>query len=280
MIIATIHQQSSLKALKQAGCDAVIVGIEHLSLHATCTIQLSELKQWKQACKEQGVLLYVNLLKMMMDEDLESVNSSLRVCKEVGVDGFYFADEGVLQIAKELDYERAGIYQPETLVANHLDAKFYMDQGIQAVSLAHELSLEEIHKISKTSGLEVLINGYFSILYSRRPLVTNYLKQEKINKDQTSYHYDLIEQTRTDRMPIIQDETGTHIFSEQPIQSKAELDALQSFGISRFRIDSLFFNDEWTLSILNAYKGNEPMPGSDHWYHEQTIRKKEEQTNE
>lgn len=83
-----------------------------------------------------------------------------------------------------------------------------MSLGVQSVSLAHELSLEEVVSIGKHNpDIEILVHGYFSILYSRRPLVTNYL--EAVNKTVCSLpcHYDLIEQTREQRMPIVQDET-------------------------------------------------------------------------
>lgn len=276
MIFATIHDQSSLKALKEAGCDGIIIGVVYLALHCPCMVELDEIAQWKESCDQLGLDLYVNGTKMMMDEDLPLVLKTLQRCQSLGIQGFYFADEGVLQLAKEIGYQQALIYQPETLITNHLDAQFYLNQGIQAVSLAHELSLEEIKKIVQTPHLEVLINGYFSILYSRRPLISNYMHQENIEVPST-LQYDLIEATRTDRMPILQDETGTHIFSEQPIQSYNEIQALKECGISRFRIDSIFQSDAWTIDILKAYKEHLVMPGSDHWYHQQTIRKKEEQ---
>ncbi len=41
-------------------------------------------------------------------------------------------------------------------------------------------------------------------------------------------------------MPIVQDETGTHIFSEMPINSLQEMWDFTYVGMHRFRIDSLF----------------------------------------
>ena len=162
-----------------------------------------------------------------------------------------------------------------------------MSLGIQSVSLAHELSLEEVVSIgTHNPDIEILVHGYFSILYSRRPLVTNYL--EAVNKPVCSLpcHYDLIEQTRQERMPIVQDETGTHIFSEMPINSLQEMWDFTDVGMHRFRIDSLFFDDDWTVEILGLY--DLALQGikitddesSNRWYLEETIKKKEEQVNE
>ena len=67
--------------------------------------------------------------------------------KELDVDGIYYADEGLYYEAKQLGIESKLIYQPETLVASSADVDFYMSLGIQSVSLAHELSLEEVVSI-------------------------------------------------------------------------------------------------------------------------------------
>ena len=168
------------------------------------------------------------------------------------------------------------IYQPETLITNHMDIAFYLELGIQSVSLAHECSLEEILQMTKQNKeVEILISGYFSILYSRRMLVTNYLDAIKSNEKGHKKVLDLIESTRQDRMPIVEDDYGTHIFSEVPIQSQKELPVLQNNGLYRFRIDSIFMDDDWTIHVLNAYQNQSEVPGSNHWYYQTTMKKKE-----
>lgn len=277
MFIVTIHSISNVKALKEAGYDALIVGIKGLSIRMETNIELKDLQDWKNECDKYGIKLYVNALKLFMEDEMEFVIDSLKVCKEIGIDGIYFSDEGVLWEAKMLGMENILIYQPETLVANHNDVQFYLEQGIQSVSLAHELSLEEIKKIaSYTPNVEILIHGYFSICYSRRPLVKNYL--DAIGSQAEVKTYELIESTRTGRMPIVQDENGTHVFSEKPMSSIQELEALQSYGISRFRVDSFFKDDDWSVQVLNMYKNKlEDTEGSNHLYHQETILKKEGQ---
>ena len=82
-----------------------------------------------------------------MDEDLSGVREYFSIFKELDVDGIYYADEGLYYEAKQLGIESKLIYQPETLVASSADVDFYMSLGIQSVSLAHELSLEEVVSI-------------------------------------------------------------------------------------------------------------------------------------
>lgn len=278
MYICTIHSFDNLTRLKEAGASAVLVGVPHFSVRHCIEVAFDELYKWKQECDRLGLKLYVNFLRMFMEEDMTLVRDCLSNLKDVNVDGIYYADEGVLYEAIQLSIQDRLIYQPETLVASSHDVAFYLDQGIQSVSLAHELSLDEICSIaSKTSNIEVLIHGHFSIMYSRRALVTNYLDAINKSVEVNNKRFDLIEQTRQERMPVVQDEAGTHIYSSDPISSFEELKMLQDVGITRFRIDSLFFDDNYACEVLQAYQNQRNLElGSNRWYHEMTTKKKEE----
>lgn len=276
MFISTIHSIHSIGKLKENGIDAILLGVQGLSIRSLQYLSLDEVKLWKQECDKNNVKLYINAMRFFMEEDLKTLQESLQFFKELQVDGIYFADEGVLREAMKINFEDVLVYQPETLIVNHFDVQFYLNQGIQAVSLAHELSLNEIQKIA-SKQVEILIHGYYSILYSKRPLIQNYFDAVQIDESYESKRFDLIEQTRDDRMPIYQDKTGTHIFSEVPISSFDEFETLKNSGIERFRIDSIFFDDEWTCKVVQAYKNNQSFDsGSNHWYHQQSITKKGE----
>ena len=276
MFIVTIHDLKNIKKLKEAGADAIIIGVEDFSIRQSLTISLRDLKEVVLQCHALNLKLYVNALRFFMEDELNLLTEFLKTCKEADVDGIYYSDEGVFYEAQKQGMESLLIYQPETLITNHMDIAFYLELGIQSVSLAHECSLEEILQMTEqTKEVEILISGYFSILYSRRMLVTNYLDAIKSNEKGHKKVLDLIESTRQDRMPIVEDDYGTHIFSEAPIQSQKELPVLKEHGLYRFRIDSIFMDDDWTIHVLNAYQNQLEVPGSNHWYYQKTMKKKE-----
>ena len=276
MFISTIHSFESLEMLKNSGIDAVIIGIPSFSIRHTIEVKLDDLFVWKKKCDELNLKLYVNCLKFVHEQELERLKETLTVLKEY-VDGIYYSDEGVLFEARELGMESLLIYQPETLVTNANDVSFYLSQGIQSVSLAHELSLEEICSIaSKNPNVEVLIHGYYSIMYSRRPLIKNYFNAIEKEIDLTK-SYDLIEQTRKERMPIIQSEYGTTVFSEHPKGSYFQFHRLNSVGIRRFRIDSIFLDDAWCANVVESYINHTRLFGyDDSWYNKESILRKDD----
>lgn len=277
MFIVTMHDVKNIQKLKEAGADAIIIGVEGFSIRQSLAIALEDVKEMVLLCHAQHLKCYVNALRFFMEDELDLLKEFLKTCKEADVDGIYYSDEGVFYEAQKQGMESLLIYQPETLITNHMDIAFYLELGIQSVSLAHECSLEEILLMTKQNKeVEILISGYFSILYSRRMLVTNYLDAIKSNEKGHKKVLDLIESTRQDRMPIVEDDYGTHIFSEALIQSQKELPVLKEHGLYRFRIDSIFMDDDWTTHVLNAYQNQTEVPGSNHWYYQTTMKKKED----
>ena len=45
----------------------------------------------------------------------------MQIFKDINIDGIYYADEGILYIAQEMNIQNKLIYQPETLVTSSMD---------------------------------------------------------------------------------------------------------------------------------------------------------------
>lgn len=281
MRIVQIHQPENLARFKRADADAVIVDAGPYAIRAEEKQPLESLYGWKAACDKAGLKLFVNAEKLLMQPDLPVFEHVLEVLRDTA-DGIYVSDEGFLYGAKKMGLLDKCIYQPDTLIANHMEIRFYLDLGLQAVSLAHELSFREIESLMQAltpeerAKVELLAHGYHSILYSRRPLLENYFAQ--VNRTYPGGRLDLIEETRKERMPVLQDEAGTHIFSAQPVDSSAWMERLEKSGLERFRFGGFGLSDEELLQVLEAYQHPESAAkrGSDFWYgQESTIWKGE-----
>ena len=286
MFIVTVNSFDELKSLEQAQADGIILPVPHFSIRQNAFLDLDSLKEVTLRLKNQNIKVYFNLLKMLTQSDLEQAEKLLIMAKELDVDGLYIADEGWLEMAGQLNLIDRLIYQPETLIVNGMDADFYADLGLQAVSLAHELSIDEIEAIAADShaSLEVLIQGRYSWMYSRRKLITNYFDaidlQEPVIDNKA---YDLQEATREGVMKIVENEAGTHVFADEPIASFSVMERLKKAGIQRFRIDTMFEDAAKGAACLHLYRQalNGRLPedteqyGSDSLYFSQTIKKKE-----
>ncbi|MCF0258933.1 MAG: U32 family peptidase [Erysipelotrichaceae bacterium] len=287
MFIVSANSFRELEILEQERADGIILPAGGFSLRQFPFLDGPDLEEVISRLKKKEIKVYLNVLRMLSEQDLEAASEFLRKAAALGTDGFYAADEGWIQLALEQGLEGKMIYQPETLIVNAMDADFYGDLGLQAVSLAHELSIEEIEAIARNSHapLEILVQGRYSWMYSRRPLVSNYLKAVKKGEQaQSGKAYDLQEATREKVMKIMETESGTHVLADEPVQSFSVLRRLADAGIERFRIDSLLEEPEHSSVQLNLYRnalqGQMPREsqicGSDSLYYSQTVKKKEE----
>lgn len=279
MIISTIHDPANLEAFKKAGADALIVSMPDFSIRNEDELSISKIKEFSKEVHAKEMLLYVNMMAFLHESKKEKLIEVLEEIK-YDIDGIYYGDEGILEACRKLNIEDKLIYQPETLVTNSMDANFYLNQNIQAVSLAHELSLEEINAIAKKAdSLEVQIHGYYSILYSRRPLVENYLRA--IGSDRKNKPYEIIEQTRNERMKIVQNVKGTIVYSDKPKMSFKQILKLKEAGIDRFRIEGIFLSDKEIVQLISLYKQAlegvlpENVDGDDSWYYKESLLRKE-----
>ncbi|WP_289221368.1 U32 family peptidase, partial [Faecalibaculum rodentium] len=195
----------------------------------------------------------------------------------------HYGDEAVLMAARKTGYDGLMIFQPDTLICSSADVQAVKSMGADVVSLAHELSLEEVLAIAgKTDGLEVQIHGYYPVLSSRRKLLTAYgrtIGSSVIGEGQFS----LQETTRPNRIPVLEQQSGTVLFSPEPVQSLRQLPALLDAGIDRLRIDSRFLEPSdrnaaliTYLTLINGGLAPDRLSGSDRTWRQQSVKTKEE----
>lgn len=79
MFITTIHSIDSLEKLKGQKADAVIIG-EHYSIRSSITVKKRIYSFGKRSVKS-SLKLYINFLRLCMDEDLSGVREYFSILK-------------------------------------------------------------------------------------------------------------------------------------------------------------------------------------------------------
>ncbi len=255
--ITTPYALEDIQKLKEAGSTTVVVGTPFFSVRSVCQFPVDMLTSIKEECVKHGVKMYVLVNRFFVEEEIEALRKHLQLLKELDVDGIYFGDECVLYEADLLGIKDKLIYNPDTLITNHGDVQYYLDDGIQMVTISKEITLSEICTIAqKVNGnCEVLIHGRLNMLHSKRNLLTNYMSfLEREDKVHDNMHLYIMEEKRDEKMPIVEDETGTHIFSGFTLASFEELQDMVNAGIRHFRMDGIFHNIDYVLEALKLYK--------------------------
>ncbi|WP_278567682.1 peptidase U32 family protein [Amedibacillus dolichus] len=255
--IVTPFHVEDITRLHEANADGVVVATPFFSARGAAVFTLEELVQLRSLTTAMNMKLYVLVNRFFMENELEKLREHLRYLKKLAVDGIYYGDESVLYEAKKLEMEHLLIYSPDTLTTSSQDVQYYLDEGISMVTISKDITLEETCHIAKQvkGECEVILHGRLNIMHSKRRLLSNYFdflgkKVDVFNKKDIY----LMEETRDEHMPIVEDDLGTHVFSGYTLVSFEEIKQLAQSGIRHVRIDGIFHDLDYVCKALSLYQ--------------------------
>lgn len=241
-LLVTLRKRSLLERVLPL-VDGVIIGKFFTGSYHLAT---NEMRIINNFCKSNGKKVFVQIDNFISEDDMAELLDYMGFVKSLEPDGIYFHDLGLYEIAKRFNLLSKLIYDGKSVLCNSLDTRFLLNRGIDSVMLSRELTFEEIKDIAvNNSGqVDIQIFGHQRMSYSRRKFLKNYFRE--INKEydylnkETMY---LIEEQRDYKMPIIEDEEGTSIYSDYIVDMFEEVPQIRNL-IRRGVIDTLFIDDE------------------------------------
>ena len=240
-ILFTLSNKNDLTKARQFGADGIIFGGPFSGRYDYTASELEEINNY---CWDHNLKRYISIDAFIYEEDRGPLYEYLEYIKSFNVDGIYFTDLGVINAAKRRDLSDRLIYDPDTLLTNSLDIAFYLKQGIGTV-LARELTLKEVLDIVKKNvdQLDMQVFGHLKMSNSRRKFISNYFKHMGILRNvEGKKTIRLLEESRSYRLPVIEDEHGTRIYTDYCLLMYKELAYLKHV-LRRVIVDDAFLSD-------------------------------------
>ena len=252
-LLVTLSNINLLNKYTKGNVDGLLFG-GPLSLRFNYS--LKEIEMINEYCLKESLKRYVTIDAFISEYDRVLVNDYLEFLKKLDVDGIYFTDLGIINVAGGMDLTNKLIYDPDTLLTNSLDVNFFLRQGIGTV-LARELSFDEVKDIleKNPAKCDMQVFGHLKMSYSKRQFMTNYFKYigkevDVLNKRSIR----LVEENRNYKLPIIEDKYGTRIYSDYVLLMYKEYLELRPL-LKRAIIDDTFIEkNELILAALRDYK--------------------------
>mgnify|MGYP002507130321 CR=1 FL=1 len=245
--------------LDQRKVDYVVVGLENFSCRFNGYFDFDEIKRVKQAFKYSK--LCVSLNNIYSEFEIHELENVLIKLNDLKVDLIMFSDFAIPQIIFEKKLNLKVHYNPETLVTSYGQFEFFLENNINKVNLATELTLSEVKKIcDNKKDMYVSIKGFGLgfIMHSRWKMISTFSKYANVNEGKfNSINYLLIKEVeRTLPNVIYEDKYGTHMLTGYYICCIKQINELKKMNIDALIIDSLFVHDDdLTLDfVLEAYK--------------------------
>jgi putative protease len=170
---------------------------------------------------------------------------------------FYITDLGAAKILIDLGLVNRTIFNPNTLITNHLDAKIYSDLGFDAVGMSLEITINDVIKTIDKANIDLFyqVFGHQLMFHSKRMLVNLYEQKENLQIKRDNMY--LIEEKRKDKYPLLETNLGTYIYRSYQIsliKHIKELDLKYAYFESRFIDFNIYLE---VLNIYNKYLNNE-----------------------
>src|SRR5580698_10531524 len=157
-----------MKAAIEAGADAIYFGLKHFSARAKVGFSLSELPDAMRMLHQRGVRGYLTFNTLIFEHELAEAARTIAAIAESGVDAIIVQDYAAVKLAREIAPGLELHASTQMSITNAAGVEFAMRAGLQRVTLARELSIEDIRKIVEATGcdLEIFVHGALCVAYS------------------------------------------------------------------------------------------------------------------
>ena len=245
-ILVQPNSLENLGDILKTNVDGVILPLEHLAVNSSIYFSLEDIKSIINLTSKE---VCVSINKIMHNSDLELLEQSLVSLNKMNISKIFFYDLSVMNIVKRLGIKKELVVFQDHLNASLYSNQFYKKRGIHYSVITNDITKKEINEISQYNSLMLICYGYLPIFYSRRYLITNYLKY--IHQDKQSNIYYI--KNQEDKYPIVEEENGTTIYTKEPINLIDEMNELQ---VEYIILDANLTSREDFRSILTSYLTN------------------------
>ena len=174
-----------LKVTLLYGADAVYIGGEKYGLRANATnFTIEQIREGCLFAHKLGKKVYLTLNIVFHNEDMNGVDDYISSVVDCGIDAFIVSDPFIISYIKSHFPQVEVHLSTQASTTNYKSVEYFMNQGVERVVLARELSLDEIADIIKKTGIdiEVFIHGAMCTCYSGRCALSNYVTNRDANR--------------------------------------------------------------------------------------------------
>lgn len=261
-LLAPAGDMEKLKYALAYGADAVYMGGTAFGLRAYAgNFKAEEMERAVDWTHALGKKLYITVNIFAHEQDFENLPAYLRELASLGVDGAIVSDPGIIMLAKEI---APGLPLHLSTQANNTNSyaiRFWMNQGVERVVLARELTFAELKEVRAKvdGGLEIFIHGAMCMSYSGRCLLSNYLTGRDANRGECTqpcrWGYALVEEKRPGQVfPVEEDERGTYVFNSHDLCLLPHLPLLKSLNIDSYKIEGRMKSAQYVASTVKVYR--------------------------
>jgi len=244
-----------LRAAIEAGADACYFGLHHFTARAKVGFSLEELPEVMRTLHGRGVRGYLTFNTLVFEHELDAAAKAIEAVTRAGVDALIIQDIGVLKMVREIAPEMEIHASTQTSVTSAEGVEFALGLGVQRVTLARELSVEEVGAIYAKTGaeLEIFVHGALCVAYSGQCFSSEAWGGRSANRGQCAQacrlEYDMVVDGAI--APLAD---ARYLLSPGDLSALRHVPQIVEAGVASLKIEGRYKEPDYVALTTHAYR--------------------------
>jgi putative protease len=244
-----------LRTAIEAGADSVYFGLKHFTARAKVGFDLSELPEVFSTLHRRGVKGFVTFNTLVFEHEFEEAARVLTAIAESGADAVIVQDVGVLKLVREIAPSLEIHASTQMSVTSADGVRFAQNLGASRVTLARELSLDQVRAIRAATNceLEIFVHGALCVAYSGQCFSSEAWGGRSANRGQCA------QACRLPYQLIVDGETrplndARYLLSPGDLYALEQIPEIVKIGISAIKIEGRYKDSDYVALTTRAYR--------------------------
>ncbi len=244
-----------LRTAIEAGADSVYFGLHHFTARAKVGFDIEELPEVMRTLHARGVRGYLTFNTLVFEHEFAEAARTLEAVVRAGVDALIVQDVGILRLARQIAPEMELHASTQMSITDAGGVRFAQSLGAARVTLARELSLEEVRRIYDETGceLEIFVHGALCVAYSGQCFSSEAWGGRSANRGQCAQacrlEYDLMVDGR--QKPLAD---ARYLLSPGDLYTLRQVPQIIEAGVGALKIEGRYKDSDYVALTTNAYR--------------------------
>ncbi len=242
-------------AAVEAGADSIYFGLGHFSARAKVGFTLSEIPALMRSLHQRGVRGYVTFNTLVFEHELGQAAAAIEALAKAGVDALILQDYAAVQLARRIAPGLELHASTQMSITSAEGVRLALRHGMARVTLARELSLEEIRKIWQETDcdLEVFVHGALCVAYSGQCFSSEAWGGRSANRGQCAQAcrlpYELIVDGELEPLG-----DARYLLSPGDLFALRQVPELIDAGVAALKIEGRYKDADYVAATTSAYR--------------------------
>jgi putative protease len=244
-----------LRTAIEAGADSVYFGLKHFTARAKVGFSLAELPEVMATLHRRGVKGFVTFNTLVFEHEWDEAARVLASIAEAGADAIIVQDVGILKLARQIAPGLEIHASTQMSVTSADGVKLAQSLGASRVTLARELSLDQVRAIRAATDceLEIFVHGALCVAYSGQCFSSEAWGGRSANRGQCAQACRLPYEMMVDGQPKPLAD-ARYLLSPGDLYALEQIPEIVRIGISAIKIEGRYKDSDYVALTTRAYR--------------------------